>query len=1111
MKPFRWKILVCVVPVLLAALVVARAWYQFEQGRGGFKPGVDLAGGTILVYEVAQKPEGFNINDLVAALKRRIDPADLYNVTIRPVGTDRVEIIFPTGSRRQVAREEAEWQEFLRKVAERWKPESAAGYQDIPRGRIDELVTRIRQEHPDAEAKEIEQFISKNYRAGERRELTSEQVEQIKELISRQGSLEFRILANERDDAAAIQAARDYFARAKTDKAIQNELELLALEGKPPPPPRNAQGGNTFAARDGTIYGYSWVELGPDERHNLKLNNAAENDPTHNTLWQMAAKAREAGEPLIVPRPWMRDVLLYSRPYIRVNPPAKDKDKKYEYFFLTREPERGKAVTGDYLVYAGSDVDEKLQPIVKFRFNSQGGELFYELTSKNRPEGDHERHLAIIMDGQIVSAPVIRQPIHTEGQITGIASRQEVDTLVAILRSGRLPATLKPRPVSENTIGATLGEDTIKAGTTAVGLAFVGVLAFMLVYYRFAGLVASIALLANLVLTVAFMVLVNATFTLPGLAGLVLMLGMAVDANVLIYERVREERDRGASLALAIRNGYDRAFPTIIDTHLTSIFTAIVLYIVGNDQLKGFGISLTVGLIISLFTALYMTRVYFDLALANGWLTKLSMMRLLTRPNINFMAVRHYAFAFTATVSILGVALFLFRGEQGLNIDFVGGTAYTGQLSRMMNIQELRTQIEHGLKEGRLQVKDVQQLGDPYTYRITYADDKDYVVRLPNPTTAEDVRQRAGHPPEYSLEMIYLQSEEFTVGDRSRMFTFRTTERAPELVQLMVSRLLGDDLRQVRLDYQVKDADAQQARTAVLKFSEKPNEQAEVKEAYASPARVAALLGSELQSAGLGEVAKQVVVRGVGTEEEGLFHQMEVTLPEPVDRARFEGVLTRLQQRFMEIPQPERLENFDSQLARETQLRALYAILASWGAILLYLWFRFGNWTFGLAAVLCLIHDLCFTLGAIAACHYLDRYVPWLAQLLLIQDFKLDLAAIASLLTLVGFSVNDTIVVFDRIREVRGKNPALTPQMINDSINQTLSRTLLTTFTVWLVVFVLYVWGGSGVHLFAFVMVVGAIVGTFSSIYVASPLLLLLGEGRLPTAARERPAQPTPA
>src|SRR5206468_12700212 len=207
-------------------------------------------------------------------------------------------------------------------------------------------------------------------------------------------------------------------------------------------------------------------------------------------------------------------------------------------------------------------------------------------------------------------------------------------------------------PVSESTMGPTLGADTIRNGTLSVLGAFVAVLAFMLVYYRFAGLVASIALLANLLLTIAFMVFVNATFTLPGLAGLVLRLGMAVDANVLIYERLREERDRGANLLLALRNGYDRALPTIIDTHLTSIFTAIVLYVVGNDQLKGFGVSLTVGLIISLFTALYMTRTYFDLWQVKGWLKKLSMAKLFSRTRINFMGIRNTVFVITIALSV---------------------------------------------------------------------------------------------------------------------------------------------------------------------------------------------------------------------------------------------------------------------------------------------------------------------------------------------------------------------------------------------------------------------------------------------------------------------------
>ena len=327
------------------------------------------------------------------------------------------------------------------------------------------------------------------------------------------------------------------------------------------------------------------------------------------------------------------------------------------------------------------------RPAVSFTFNNAGGILFRELTRKNTPSGEEgstqvKRHLAIILDGLVMSAPTINSEIREHGQISGSFTNREVDQLVNILRAGALPATLKPQPVSESTMGSTLGQDTINKGLFAIGVAFAVVLAFMIVYYRFAGLVASVALLANLVLTVGFMVAVKATFTLPGLAGLVLMLGMAVDANILIYERLREEREKGASILLALRNGYDRAFGTIIDTHLSSIFTAVVLYIEGNDQLKGFGVSLTVGLLISLFTSLFVTRVIFDLWAAKGWLTKLSMLRFFSRPDIDFMSIRYYLFAATGILTILGGALFIGRLPDDLNIDFVGGTAYSGQLRR---------------------------------------------------------------------------------------------------------------------------------------------------------------------------------------------------------------------------------------------------------------------------------------------------------------------------------------------------------------------------------------------------------------------------------------------
>ncbi|MEY4946967.1 MAG: protein translocase subunit SecD, partial [Planctomycetota bacterium] len=715
-------------------------------------------------------------------------------------------------------------------------------------------------------------------------------------------------------------------------------------------------------------------------------------------------------------------------------PKDRESEKKYEYFLLTRNTEAGKEITGDFLSSARRGMDGKGDLTVDFRFSAEGGNRFYELTNRNRPasKDGFKRHLAIVLDGQIRSAPVLNQAIRTDGQISGSFTPADIDTLVRILRAGALPATLKPQPVSENTVGATLGDDTIKAGTYSIIFAFLAVIVFMVFYYRLSGLVACIALLSNLLLTIAFMVIVKATFTLPGLAGLVLTLGMAVDANILIYERLREEREKGASILLALRNGYDRAFPTIIDTHMSSIFTAIILYVVGNDQLRGFGISLTLGLIISLFTSLFMTRTIFDVCQLKGWIGDLKMLHVFVNPNFDFMSIRRAMFSITLALTIIGGGLFIFRLDKGgLNIDFEGGTAYSGQLTSMQDISWLRNKFAK--------------------------------------TTL----------PEISIEQIFLPNPEISQGNKSKFFTIRTTERNPSMVLEEVNKIVGSDLQRVQLSKYSVDKNGM---NASLEF-----------DSYASRAQISLILRQEFEKKNLTAAARQMRLDPAGDQKDGRFNKMTLELPEPANVTALEESLKSVQSEFNSKAQPERLENFDPQLASSTQQRALYAIVASWAAIVFYLWFRFGNWTFGLAALLCLIHDLFFTLGAIAVCHYLHGSV--IGNLFMLQEFKIDLPAVAALLTLVGYSVNDTIVVFDRIREVRGKNPTLSFQMINDSVNQTLSRTVLTSFVTWLVVLVLYIWGGEGVHLFAFVMVVGVIVGTYSSIYIASPLLLIFGEG----------------
>jgi SecD/SecF fusion protein len=1131
-RNFLLGLLVCLVPNALAGLFVGLAFYRESHGQAGFRRGIDLAGGTILVYEVNLDKErakdrsagadpdaaagltSEQIRQLAENLKRRIDPNDMKNVLVRPLGTSRVEIILPYAS-------------------------SAGG------------------------------------KAGS----TENEVQEVKNLVGQVGVLEFRILANITDDPAGIKAAQDFLAAAATDPDRQKLLDERARAGLPPPTP---PGDYTVLDQDGVTY--EWIPLAKEEMRDVlvatdkgKPQFDSAGKPKMTDVWErMRANPGRAYLHQTYDNPNERrqiSYLLYSRKFVKAAPSRREEWKvgKNEYFVLARVSRYdGLKVDNEVKLTARVDT-QSFQPAVRFNFDGRGAQLFGAMTERNRPVQTHVRSMAIIMDGEVVSAPYLGAILREGGQISGPGlDLDAVKQLVRILQSGALNAELKPDPVSENTVGPTLGQDTIRKGLMSIGLSFLAILGFMLVYYRFAGFVASTALLSNLLLTIGFMVAVNAAFTLPGLAGLVLMLGMAVDANVLIYERLREERDRGANLATAIRNGYDRAFVTIIDTHLTSIFTCLVLYTFGNDNLKGFAVSLTVGLVISLFTSLYMTRLMFDFWLHKRWLHTLRMMRFFSRPSFDFMKIRHYMFALTGFLTVAGLGLFLYRGESVLNVDFTKGTLYGGRLRAgeerpLGGPDGLLMMLGEERQATGLKVREVDWLtrpvddGDPdrprraaeYVYEITYEDGQKAVVTMVNPPDGKDVPEqladvarRASHLPGLSVEQVFLSgTDDDLPGGTSRSFTVRTTEKEPELVQVMLDRLLrGDGGRPLLESTRVTNVTVT-GPTATVTL-DKP----------ASPNYLKGFVQRQLRLTGRESLggSPTVEVAGVKTQGDdaklqdetrtGRFATIQVdvskntqfrALKEAADQANRIGVLAggaatasfrpeavkeeaefaaavgQAIKTFESRPLPDRLETFDPALAADTRNKAVAAILASWLAILAYLWFRFGSWTFGLAAVLCLVHDLCFTLGAIAACHYV--YDTQFGRLLTLHDFKIDLAAVAALLTLVGYSVNEIIVNFARIREVRGKNPLLTAQTINDSVNQTLSRTILTSTTVFLVSFVLFAFGGEGVHLFAFVMAMGVLVSTYSSIYIASPLLLLLGEGKPKAPAGQPAAQPAAA
>jgi SecD/SecF fusion protein len=687
-------------------------------------------------------------------------------------------------------------------------------------------------------------------------------------------------------------------------------------------------------------------------------------------------------------------------------------------------------VTGGYLTRASSNFDpQSLAPCVNFSFNSAGSSLFGVLTSSNLPDPANrlKSRLGIVLDGELLSAPGIESTISSNGQITGNFRQRDVDEIVEVLNAGSLPTALYSEPISEQRISPQLGADTIRSGARAMLLATIVVLAFMLAYYRFSGLVADLAVLLNIILVVALMISIKAAFTLAGLAGLVLSIGMAVDANVLIYERMREETDRGAALRMAIRNGFQRAFSTILDSNLTTVITGVVLFFIGTDQLKGFAVTLILGLLLNLFTAVFCSRVMFDLAERNGWIRKLNMGRIFGVTNFEFVRWVRPAILGSAVFILAGLAAAAQRGQGLFDIDFTGGTS-----------------VQVAFKPGK--APDI-------------ADVREAVKALPNTAVSA-----------------------VTVDGESPRFKVDTSLRDTAEVQRTLQTVFPDSL----LTYEMSFADvatapasegqaAEAARTtATLTFPSKIN-QATLRE------KIEATLTAE----GVGAVPFAIEAPGAVARSKP-YETWK--LASGMDAETTARVLGKMKSDLAGTPVYFSANSIGGKVAGNTKVTAVYALLASLGMIVLYVWLRFQNVAFGLAAVVALIHDVLVAVACLAISHYVAPFLGWA----LVDDFKISLDVVAALLTIIGFSINDTIVIFDRLRELRGKAQYVTAPMIDKAVNQTLSRTVLTSGTAFLATLILFLFGGSGIHAFAFTMLVGIITGTYSTIYIASPIVLWL-------------------
>ena len=673
-----------------------------------------------------------------------------------------------------------------------------------------------------------------------------------------------------------------------------------------------------------------------EEEEDLLLSSTPESAPLSSMLSPAGEDLTVSGRDLqrvknLLNTPEAQELIPSDVEFIFSSKPAGAEGNEFYFLYLVRKkPEMTGHMIQDAFVSIGQVVEYMGQPIVNFSTTDEGVRLFSRITGSHIGE-----RMAIVLDESVYSAPVIQSKISEgRGIITGSGTQEEAKDLAIVLRAGALPAEVEI--IEDRTVGPSLGRDSIEQGKTAAIYSMILVVIFMVLYYRAAGIIADCALLLNMLFIMAVLAGFHATLTLPGIAGIILTIGMAVDANVLIFERIREELRSGKTVRAAIDSGYGHALSAIIDANVTTFLVGIVLYQFGTGPIRGFALTLCIGIISSLFTAFFVTRTIFELMTRKSEQSTLSIgpIALFSNLNIRFLSLRNIGFGTSAAVLLIGIVSIL--GINGIRkgIDFAGGT-----------LLELHF--------------------DP-------------AVQV------EDIRGQLGSVP-------------------------------------------------------VGDAEIDLSKSEIKQF------------------------GSE------NDILIRVSESGAGTEvADGIM-----------------GVLkSGFADNIAEMEWIRRQEKVGPKIGSELSNAAVRAVLVALALILIYMAWRFHRFLYGIAAVVALFHDVLITLG-----------------LLSLLNIEITLAVVAALLAIVGYSLNDTIVVFDRIREnLHTARRQGFDGTVNQSINECLSRTLITSATTLMAVLVLMLFGGEVNRDFTITLMIGVVVGTYSSVFVASPVLYL---GQQRAAAKE--------
>ncbi|HEV7301866.1 MAG TPA: protein translocase subunit SecD [Tepidisphaeraceae bacterium] len=1046
------------------------------------KPGIDMVGGTSLTYEIKQPEGGYQgevtlAESVASALKKRVDPEGVRNIVWRPQGNTQLEIQLPRSTDNADARK-------LRDayIAAQQKLEADTVRQA-------EVVRVIEQLKGDERAPRLNELAANN---PARQDLFARLVaayDALQAARERRDADAEAVAAIEYDNLKGqIDATNVGVARLETIlslPAAERETQLAALKVGMP--------ANRLATVDEFVAAYdafAKVKDTIDDAASLKrlLRGsgmlafyilADENEPGFGTMVQRL----QTQGPDVQAGDTMRWFEIDQPDDFEGYPKFEYGGKWYALAWIT--PERSMVNPPGQRLWSLEKATPENDPnggrAVGFQFDPMGATLFGQLTG-----GNLRRPLAVTLDQKIISAANINSQITRNGIITrgDGYTNAEFAYLLNTLNAGSLPATLADEPIREQTVGPQLGADNLKRGLAAcvVGLFVVGL--FLCGYYYLAGLVAAIAVLLNVFLILATMAALDATFTLPGIAGIVLTIGAAVDANVLIFERLREEQQRGIGIKAALRNAYDRAASAIIDSNATTLITAAVLVWLGTEEVKGFGVTLLIGLIWSLFTSLYVTRTVLELLVDKFGVTKFGSVPLSVpwwdralKPDIDWMSKAWMFMAFSALFIVLGVTGFMVKLYQGqlLDVEFTKGTSVQFELKREMNIERVRERIA----ATNLPSPSVVAVGtEGTTYEVVTPEENSTLV------THAILAAMADGDANESLLDVETPSEYAGFDD--------TFDAALNNVILPI----GDEPITVQGFTPAQLADYRNGAAIVLKDLNPRRTPTEIADRIRRqqlqpqagtpvPSHIDFVVESPAGPNDVTDLAVILVAPGSVPYDKDA-QQWAAQLAAPMWKLIGDAINT---------PAPlQSVRSIDPSVASDTKELAMAALVLSVLVIMVYVWLRFGNLKYGTATVLAMTHDTLLAVGAVGIAHYMVQWTPWLASALLVEPFRMNLTMVAGILTVMSYSMIDTIVVFDRIRENRGKLGHVSRRVVNNSINQTLSRTLLTVGTTVATLLGMYIFGGPGIHGFTFVLLIGILVGTYSSIAIAAPFLLIGGD-----------------